>query len=88
MKDNFKIFKSKLKKFWSKYKKIVGFGVVFFIILLLACFPYHIKEKYKNDTSISETSKFSLVKRANTSSDEYNEGYNKGYNLCLIECTW
>ena len=84
MKDKLKIFKSKLKKFWSKHKKLIfdifGIGIVFFIILLLASFPNHIKEKYKNDTSIVETSNTSIVKLANNSTDEYTQGYNNGYN--------
>ena len=87
MKDKFKNFKSKLKKFWSKYKNSIldlfGIGIIFFIILVLASLPNYINEKYKNDTSIFGTSNTCIVKRANNSTDEYTVGYNNGYNAGL-----
>ena len=82
MNDKLKNFKSKLKKFCSKYDNLI-FAIIFVFGLVLTLFfarlPNNINEKQNNDTSIVETSKTSIVKLANNSSDEYTEGYNNGY---------
>lgn len=83
MKDKFKNFKSKLKKFLSKYDNLIFVILCVFtgllIILRFSIFPNDLNENHNNDSSVVETSKTSIVMRANNSTDEYTEGYNNGY---------
>lgn len=80
MKDKLKIFKSKLKKFCSKYKNLI-FALIVVVGLVFTLFlsRNNTIEKHNNDTSV-QSSNTSIVKRANNSSDEYTQGYNNGYN--------
>ena len=87
MKDKFKNFKLKLKGFCSKHEKLIFaiisiFGLV--ITLFFASLPNDIKGNQNNSTTSVESSKTSIVKRANNSTEDYNNGYKEGYKDGLI----